>query len=57
MILIMYVTVDALRLTGTTHNAFYVHVMPVLTIVVTPGGMPPLVSAQAGVRMMGPLCL
>eukprot|EP00667_Euglena_gracilis_P002544 EG_transcript_2547 len=35
MILIMYVTVDALRLTGTTHNAFYVHVMPVLTIVVT----------------------
>eukprot|EP00667_Euglena_gracilis_P008584 EG_transcript_8698 len=33
--LVMFVTVDALRLTGTTHNAFYVHVVPLLVIVVT----------------------
>eukprot|EP00667_Euglena_gracilis_P021085 EG_transcript_22959 len=33
--LIMYVTVDALRLTGTTSSAFYVHVVPLIVIVVT----------------------
>eukprot|EP00667_Euglena_gracilis_P003553 EG_transcript_3560 len=36
MMLIMFVSVDALRLTGgTTHNAFYVHVMPLVVIIVT----------------------
>eukprot|EP00668_Euglena_longa_P010625 GGOE01012865.1.p1 GENE.GGOE01012865.1~~GGOE01012865.1.p1 ORF type:complete len:721 (-),score=163.63 GGOE01012865.1:839-2914(-) len=33
--LIMYINVDALRLTGTTHNALYVHLVPVLVILVT----------------------
>lgn len=43
--LVMFVTVDALRLTGTTHNAFYVHVVPLLVIVVTFGKLPLLCVA------------
>eukprot|EP00668_Euglena_longa_P038057 GGOE01049024.1.p1 GENE.GGOE01049024.1~~GGOE01049024.1.p1 ORF type:complete len:758 (-),score=174.79 GGOE01049024.1:660-2837(-) len=33
--LIMYINVDALRLTGTTHNALYVHLVPLIVILVT----------------------
>eukprot|EP00667_Euglena_gracilis_P004929 EG_transcript_4960 len=33
--LIMFITVDSLRLTGTTHSAFYVHLMPIVAMLVT----------------------
>ena len=36
--LIMFINVDTLRLTGTTHNAFYVHLMPVVAMVMALGG-------------------
>eukprot|EP00667_Euglena_gracilis_P003350 EG_transcript_3360 len=33
--LVMYIIVDVLRLTGTTHAALYVHLMPIIAIAVT----------------------
>lgn len=37
-LLIMYVGVDALRLTGTTHHAFYAHLSPIVAIATARGG-------------------